>query len=251
MIRSLFDDPSLAWIIGAVLVANGFFMIFGDLVKRRAAKRNPAQPEHVPPPSGADAALHAAFIGRPLSSNVAAGANDITPRFAKRAEDLTFTQATIVGAAQTAALIPGVSRSGVTIVGGLFAGLTYEEATRFSFMLATPVIGLAAILKVPKLIKPPKTMIDPQQLASFHETQKLALYSSAVAFVAAYFSIKFLVRYFHSNRLSPFGYFCIVFGLFAAVWLKIAPANAQQDLTQPVGQNSSTQVVEQNSPTTH
>jgi undecaprenyl-diphosphatase len=249
-IRHIFDDKAMAWIVGAILVANGCFMIFGDWVKRQASKKNPAQPEHVPPPSGADAALHAAFIGKPLSSNVAAAAGDVTPRYAKRAEDLTFTQATFVGAAQTAALLPGVSRSGVTIVGGLFAGLTYEEATRFSFMLATPVIGLAAILKVPKLIKPPKDMIDPAQLQNFHDIQKLALYSSGVAFVAAYLSIKFLVRYFHSNRLSPFGYFCIAFGLFAAVWLKMTPADAQQNLTQPIGQNSSTQVVQENPPTT-
>jgi undecaprenyl-diphosphatase len=245
-IRTLFDDPGLAWAVGAILVANGFFMIFGDYVKRRAARRNPTEPEHVPGPTGADAAVHAAFLGRPMTSTVAAGATDVAPRYAKRAEDLSFTEATLVGAAQTAALLPGISRSGVTIVGGLFAGLTYEEATRFSFMLATPVIGLAAILKVPKLIKPPAGL-TPHQLELFHDTQKLALYASGVAFVAAYLSVKFLVRYFHSNRLSPFGYFCIAFGLFAAVWLKMYPEQNQP--AQPVGETGSSQVIQQDAPT--
>jgi undecaprenyl-diphosphatase len=245
-IRALFDNPALAWVVGAILVANGFFMIFGDIVKRRAARLNPTEPEHVPGPSGADAAVHAAFIGRPMTSIVAAGATDVAPRYAKRAEDLSFTEATLVGAAQTAALLPGISRSGVTIVGGLFAGLTYEEATRFSFMLATPVIGLAAILKVPKLIKPPPGLNE-LQLVAFHESQKLAIYASAAAFVAAYLSVKFLVRYFHSNRLSPFGYFCIVFGLFAAVWLKMYPPQAQP--AQNVGVTGGSEVVQQDPPT--
>jgi len=125
----------------------------------------------------------------------------------KRAEDLSFPQGTAVGAAQTLALFPGISRSGVTIVGGLLAGLSYEEASRFSFMLATPVIGLAALLKAPALLK------SPHELA-------LAGPAALVSGVTAYLSVAFLMRYFKHNRLSPFGYYCIAFG--AVAWWVLA-----------------------------
>jgi undecaprenyl-diphosphatase len=119
----------------------------------------------------------------------------------KQAADMTFSQGTLVGAAQTLALFPGISRSGVTIVAGLLAGLSYEAASRFAFMLATPVIGLAALLKVPSLLKP----------EARHEL-KLAVPASIVAAVTAYLSVAFLMRYFKHHRLSPFGYYCILFG---------------------------------------
>jgi undecaprenyl-diphosphatase len=114
-----------------------------------------------------------------------------------------------IGATQTLALVPGVSRSGVTIAAGLLAGLSYEQATRFSFMLATPVIGLAAILKVPSLFK--------------HEARGMLLTTAASALVAgifAYLSTKFLMRYFRHHRLGPFGWYCILFGIFALVMLR-------------------------------
>ena len=129
----------------------------------------------------------------------------------KLAEDITFQQAFVVGASQCFALLPGISRSGVTIIGGLWAGLTYEQASRFAFMLATPVIAAAAILKIPDLLKQP------------HDQIMLAVYGSIVAFVAAYLSIKFLMAYFHSKNLSPFGYFCIAMGVASAVYLKMHP----------------------------
>jgi undecaprenyl-diphosphatase len=119
----------------------------------------------------------------------------------KKAEEMTFSQGTLVGAAQTLALFPGISRSGVTIVAGLLAGLSYESASRFAFMLATPVIGLAALLKVPSLLKP----------SARHELG-LAVPAALVAGVTAYLSVAFLMRYFKNHRLSPFGYYCIVFG---------------------------------------
>jgi undecaprenyl-diphosphatase len=125
----------------------------------------------------------------------------------KTAEELTFPQGAAVGAAQTLALFPGISRSGVTIVAGLLAGLSYEAASRFSFMLATPVIGLAALLKVPSVLK------DKQAL-------HLAAPAALVSGVTAYLSVAFLMRYFKHNRLSPFGYYCIAFG--AVAWAILA-----------------------------
>ena len=203
-VRKLFEEPKHAWIVAAVLVVNGFVMLFGDFVKHRAAQRHPTtEPEHVPDavPLSMDQAVTNALSGASVLGHP-------EPTGPKRAEDLSFPQATAVGAAQCLALVPGISRSGVTIIGGLWAGLTYEQASRFAFMLATPVIAAASLLKVPKL------------LHESHAVKVQALEASAVAFVAAYLSIAFLMRYFHTSRLAPFGYFCIAFGGFAAYWLK-------------------------------
>jgi undecaprenyl-diphosphatase len=128
----------------------------------------------------------------------------------KEAEELTFLQGGAVGAAQALALFPGISRSGVTIVAGLLAGLSYEAASRFSFMLATPVIGLAALLKVPALLKP-----------AAHDQLALAAPASLVAGVTAYLSVAFLMRYFKHHRLSPFGYYCILSGAAALILLQL------------------------------
>ena len=124
----------------------------------------------------------------------------------RKAEDLTMIEGAAVGAMQTFALFPGISRSGVTIVGGLLTGLSYEEASRFSFMLATPVIGLAALLKTKALLK------DPHAL-------HLAIPSALLAGITACLSVAFLMRYFKHNRLSPFGYYCVAFGALAMVIL--------------------------------
>jgi undecaprenyl-diphosphatase len=126
----------------------------------------------------------------------------------KQAEEMSFLQGAGVGATQTLALFPGVSRSGVTIVAGLLAGLSYEAASRFAFMLATPVIGLAALLKVPSLLKP-----------EAHKELTQAIPAALVAGITAYLSVAFLMRYFRHHRLSPFGYYCIVFGAAAMVIL--------------------------------
>jgi undecaprenyl-diphosphatase len=126
----------------------------------------------------------------------------------KNADQMTFLEGTAVGAAQTLALFPGISRSGVTIVAGLLAGLSYEAASRFAFMLATPVIGLAALLKVPSLLKP----------EARHELH-LAIPASVVAAITAYLSVAFLMRYFKHHRLAPFGYYCILFGAVAMALL--------------------------------
>jgi undecaprenyl-diphosphatase len=187
------------WVVGVILCVNGLVMLFGDFMKRLSLQHTPEVPLDHPN----DLAMHAALVGRPVSAAEAGGSG----KYTRSAEDLSFTKAALVGAAQTIALLPGISRSGVTIVAGLFAGLTYEESSRFTFMLATPVIGLAALLKLHELFK-------------HHDILMMALYSSIVAFITAYLSIRFLMKYFHNNRLSPFGYFCIVFGLFSALYLK-------------------------------
>jgi undecaprenyl-diphosphatase len=117
-----------------------------------------------------------------------------------------FRQALGIGAAQALALIPGISRSGVTMGGGLLAGLSNEDAARYAFLLATPVIGAAGVLKVPSLLGSAGDGVRGQ-----------ALVGAIAAALATWAAVKFLLRYFETNRLSPFGVYCIVAGVFCLI----------------------------------
>jgi undecaprenyl-diphosphatase len=123
---------------------------------------------------------------------------DSDPRIAR----MSFTQAFAIGTAQAAALIPGISRSGVTMGGGLVVGLSNEDAARYAFLLATPIIGAAGVLKLPDLLGSAGDGVRGQ-----------ALVGAIAAAATTYFAVKFLLRYFETNRLSPFGVYCIVAGL--------------------------------------
>jgi undecaprenyl-diphosphatase len=118
-----------------------------------------------------------------------------------QASRLSWKQAVGIGTAQAAALIPGISRSGVTMGGGLVAGLSNEFAARYAFLLATPIIGAAGLLKLPELMGHDGDHVRGQ-----------ALVGAIAAAVSAYFSVKFLVKYFETSRLTPFGVYCIVAG---------------------------------------
>lgn len=120
--------------------------------------------------------------------------------------------AAIVGLAQVLALVPGVSRSGVTITGGLLAGLRHQDAAKFSFLLATPIIAAAGVLEVPKLFQQPEPMSG----------GALALYvvAAVLAGAAAYASARFLIRYFKSGRLDPYGWYCVAAGAVGLVLLR-------------------------------
>jgi undecaprenyl-diphosphatase len=126
------------------------------------------------------------------------------------AERISFRAAAIVGACQALAFLPGISRSGVTIGGGLVAGLRHQEAARFSFLLATPVILGAGLIEVPELFK---------------SGIPLAEYAAAAVLsgVAAYASARFLLRYFRSGRLDPYGFYCIAAGLVSLALLEFGP----------------------------
>jgi undecaprenyl-diphosphatase len=117
------------------------------------------------------------------------------------AKTLTWRQALGVGSAQAAALIPGISRSGITMGGGLFAGLSNEDAARYGFLLATPIIGAAAVLKVPDLFGHAGDGVRGQ-----------ALVASICAAATTFFAVKFLLRFFETNRLTPFGIYCLAAG---------------------------------------
>ncbi|HWW67581.1 MAG TPA: undecaprenyl-diphosphate phosphatase [Solirubrobacterales bacterium] len=123
---------------------------------------------------------------------------DADPRIAK----MSFKQAFAIGTAQAAALVPGISRSGITMGGGLLTGLSNEDAARYGFLLATPIIGAAGVLKLPELLGSAGDGVRGQALAG-----------AIAAALTTYFAVKFLLRFFETNRLTPFGIYCIVAGL--------------------------------------
>lgn len=164
----LFQEP-VRKLFGAVepaavfLVINGFVMFFGESLRRRQHEGHGQE--------------------------------------YKRLEKLTWLQSIFVGLGQSLALFPGISRSGASIVAGLLADLDHEDAAKYSFLLATPVILAASLLKIPDLFG-----------ASAHVTLVQAVLGAIVAGIAAYFSVAFLTKYFESNDLRPFGWYCIAFG---------------------------------------
>jgi len=119
---------------------------------------------------------------------------------------LTWRAAFAIGLWQCLALLPGISRSGTTMVGGLLAKLHHKEAARFSFLLATPIILGAAALEVPKLIHAGEIG---------NGLSEVALGAGASAGITAYFSIAFLMRYFGKHdfeALDPFAFYCVIAG---------------------------------------
>jgi undecaprenyl-diphosphatase len=128
----------------------------------------------------------------------------------ERISRMSFRQALGIGSAQALALIPGISRSGVTMGGGLLAGLSNEDAARYAFLLATPVIGAAGVLKLPELFGSTGDGVRGQ-----------ALVGAIAAALTTWAAVKFLLRYFETNRLSPFGVYCICAGVFCLVVFSI------------------------------
>ena len=178
-LKSLFASPKAAAIF---LIVNGLLMLGFEALRRRAEARvAPAAKTRV----------------------------EQEERFAS-AEQISFKAAALVGACQALALLPGISRSGVTIGGGLLAGLRHQEAARFSFLLATPIIAAAGVLEIPQLLS---------------STVPLAEYVAAavLAGVAAYLSARFLLRYFRSGRLDPYGWYCAAAGAISLALLTFRP----------------------------
>ena len=112
-----------------------------------------------------------------------------------------------VGAAQSIALIPGFSRSGAAMSGGLIFGLSHRDAARFAFLLATPIIGAAGLLKLPELFGTQGDGVRGQALVG-------ALCSAA----SAYLAVRFLMRFFETNTLIPFAIYCLVAGTACAIY---------------------------------
>jgi len=114
------------------------------------------------------------------------------------AKELTAKRAGLIGTAQVFALLAGISRSGITMVSGLYSGLDYEDSARFSFLLATPIILAAGVYKLHDLVGPNGNGVRGQILAG-----------AVVTGVAAYLSVRFLDKYFRNKSLRPFGIYCL------------------------------------------
>ena len=124
------------------------------------------------------------------------------------ARGVSWRGAIAIGAAQAVALVPGFSRSGATMAGGLAVGLSNEDAARFAFLLATPIIGAAAILKLPDLFG-----------ESGNGVRGPALVGAVCSAATAYLAVRFLMRYFETNRLTPFAAYCVAAGVAASLYL--------------------------------
>jgi undecaprenyl-diphosphatase len=178
-LKSLFASPRAA---AGFLIVNGFLMLGAEVLRRRAERR-------------------AAVAAKTRIEQ--------EERFAS-AEQISFKAAALVGACQALALLPGISRSGVTIGGGLLAGLRHQEAARFSFLLATPIIAAAGVLEIPQLLATPVPWAE-------------YLAAALLAGVAAYLSARFLLRYFRSGRLDPYGWYCMAAGIVSLALLTFRP----------------------------
>ena len=128
-------------------------------------------------------------------------------------DDLSPFDALKVGIAQCAALIPGTSRSGATIIGGMLMGLPRTVATEFSFFLAIPVIGGATIYELLKLSKAPTA----QLLVSPADFTLALIFGFAAAFIAAFICVRWLIHYVASHTFIPFAWYRIIFGAFILV----------------------------------
>jgi undecaprenyl-diphosphatase len=170
-LRHVFASPRSA---AFFLILNGFMLYGAELLRRRA------------PQTGED---DDARIARQVGWGGAFG----------------------IGAAQALALIPGFSRSGATMGGGLLAGLSHKDAARFAFLLATPIIGAAAILKLPELFGSEGNGVRGQ-----------ALVGALCSAVTAYLAVRFLMRFFETNTLLPFAIYCVAAGAAASIYFAVS-----------------------------
>jgi undecaprenyl-diphosphatase len=171
--RTIFAKPELAALF---LLANGLILLAGEWLRRRAEVR------------------------------AVAVAHGLNAEGSRRLDTLEFREAGVVGVFQIGALLAGISRSGITMVAGLARGLDHEDAARFSFLLATPIIMAAGIYKLPDLLGP-----------NGHGVLGQVLAGSVAAGIAAYLSVRFLTRYFATRTLTPFAIYCLVAGGLAAI----------------------------------
>jgi undecaprenyl-diphosphatase len=173
-LRTLTAKPQVAAIF---LMVNGFILLAAERYRRRAEVRELA---------------------------IRQGAK---PDGARELDTLDYREALVVGVAQSTALVAGISRDGVTMGAGLARGLDHSDSARFAFLLATPIILAAGIIKLPDLTGHLGDGIRGQ-----------ALVACAVAAVTAVFTVRFLVGYFKTKTLTPFAIYCLLFGLAMVIY---------------------------------
>lgn len=172
-VKALFASPIP---VSLFLFVNGFIMLLGEWLRRR---------QHA-----SSASAQVRNLGHPY----------------RRLDQLKATDGVFVGFAQALALLPGISRSGSAIVAGLLRDLHHDDAARYSFLLATPVIFAASVLEMPKLFAP-----------AAHAVLMQATVGGILAGVTAYASVAFLTRYFKRNDLTPFAWYCIAGGALSCI----------------------------------
>jgi undecaprenyl-diphosphatase len=196
------------------LVINGVLLLAVEgLTRRRAVAGAHAGPDAAAleaPTVRLDAPTEVFGAGGGAGVGVAP-ARTAEERSDARVAKLPLLTAVLIGAAQILALLPGISRSGATIGGGLLAKLSHEDAARFAFLLATPVILAAGVFSVGDLAGPAGDGIRGQ-----------VLLGSVLSGVGAYISVRFLTRYFEHRSMRPFGVYCIVAGTACLAWFALA-----------------------------
>ena len=211
-----------AVVAGYLLMLNGVILYAGERWRTRASRaadqqveaerQRAAQPETaadreyatVPPAqrvAGRHASGHAAVRQQELSDGV---------RSDLRLSKVGYLQGLAIGSLQIFALLAGISRDGIVMVGGMFRGLSREDAARFSFLLSPPVILAAGVLKVPDLTGSMGNGIRGQILVG-----------SILSGIGAYVSLRFLVKYFQTRTLTPFAIYCVLFGLGSVIYLTV------------------------------
>lgn len=164
------------------LTLNGVFLYRGELLRRATLAAAPAKDQSAHSDEAVD----------------------------NRLARLPMIRGALIGSSQILALFPGISRSGIAMVAGLWRGLSHEDAARFSFLLATPIILAAGIYKIPELFGPLGTGIYGQILVG-----------SLASFVCAYLAVRYLTHYFQTRTLTPFAIYCSTVGLVSLLWLTL------------------------------
>jgi undecaprenyl-diphosphatase len=176
-LRVLLATPVAA---SALLTVNGLILLAGERVRRRQQVRAMAE------------------------------AHGLNEQGARRLDTLEYRESGVIGVAQVLALCAGISRSGVTMVAGLFRGLDHEDAARFSFLLATPVILAAGVYKLPDLLG-----------SNGNNVRGQVLVGSLFAALSAYLAVRFLMRYFKTRSLTPFAIYCLVVGISTTIYFAL------------------------------
>ena len=237
--RTLFAKPGAAAVL---LFVNGLILLGAEALRRSTLRRKqagtaaagrqdlafaPAAAQRTaaaPPPGAAVPPWETAAPGypgsprdghpgvrQPASHRRSAGGREVSDIDAAEQSDarlagLSYADGIWIGATQILALLAGISRSGVTMAGGMWRGLDHEDAARFAFLLATPVILAAGVLKVPSLLGPAGAHIHGQVVVGV-----------IVCGIAAYLSVRFLLRWFQTRTLTPFAIYCLAFGALSII----------------------------------
>ena len=231
--RVVFAKPEAAAVL---LFINGLILLGAEALRRSALRRKQAAarttaghpaPAYARPgtprtaavgglgqaagPGYPTAPMPPVGMGQPASHRKPAGVRaaadvDAAEQSDARIAGLSYGAGTLIGATQILALLAGISRSGVTMAGGLWRGLDHEDAARFAFLLATPVILAAGVLKVPSLLGPAGAHIHGQVVLGV-----------IVCGIASYLSVRVLVRWFQTRTLTPFAIYCLAFGALSII----------------------------------